>query len=514
MKKAFLLLLLFGTAHAQLNLEWGSYITLEHPAVGDQLQTNDQFGTRFGSVLDSINDELVIGAPNYDIGNANEAGRIYYLKAAPNNAIRPLEWVSGNGRYSQSSISGATPESVDLFAKSVSIIATASNASKVLIGVPLEDIGNLTDAGMAHEMFIDSMGVDFLNYHQDTSGVQGTAEPGDDMGRSVAWGDFDNDGNWDAAIGAPGESVLGNNNAGAVNVIMGDNDGILDPGDDQIWDQSSLFIEGSPSTDEQFGWVLAVGDFDDDGRSDLAIGVPGDDVDGVDKAGSVNVIYGGGDGLGATGDQIWNQNTDGIGGGAEPDDQFGYALEVGDFNGDGVDDLAIGIPFEDIGDEENAGAVQIIYGEDDEGLVATGSLFISQAESGFLGASEAGDLFGFSLASGRLNGDHYDDLSIGTPRESFTDAYQAGAAYVVHGSSGGLQFNNEYVISEAYFSVPGGRRASRQFGYAQTSSDFDNDGKDDLAISAWPRYQSTNNYGTVIVAYRVNHDFIFSNGFD
>ncbi len=44
--------------------------------------------------------------------------------------------------------------------------------SKILIGVPLEDIGN-TESGMFHEMFIDSQGVDFLNYHQDTSGIQG-----------------------------------------------------------------------------------------------------------------------------------------------------------------------------------------------------------------------------------------------------------------------------------------------------------------------------------------------------
>ena len=515
MRRVILLLVLAGTANAQLNLEWGSYLTLEHPAVGDQFQTNHQFNTRFGTALASINDELVIGAPNYDIGGAIEAGRIYYLKSASNGAIKPLERVSGNGRYSQSSVPGASPESGDIFGKSVAIVATASNASKILIGVPLESIGNIK-SGMFHEMFINPQGIDFLNYHQDTAGIQGTAEEDDDMGRSVVWGDFDNDGNWDAAVGVPGESVNGQSGAGAVNVIMGGSDGILDTGDDQLWTQSSLFIEGSPNIDDNFGWALAVGDFDDDGRSDLAIGAPGDRVDGLNGAGSVNVIYGGSDGLGATGDQLWNQNSSGIGGGSEAGDRFGYSLVVGDFNGDSTDDLAIGVPFEAIGSESNAGAVQIIYGEAGEGLVSTGSLFISQAEPGFLGASEAGDQFGFSLASGRLNNDSYDDLSIGTPGEDFTDAIDAGAAYIVHGSSGGLQFNDEYVISEANFSVPGGRRSSRRFGYAQTSSDFDNDNKDDLAINAWPPFQNTTqlNVSAVIVAYRINHDYIFGNSFE
>jgi len=58
MKKAVLLFfILVDTATAQLNLEWGSYLTHEHAAVGDQLQFDDQFGARFGSVLDSINND-------------------------------------------------------------------------------------------------------------------------------------------------------------------------------------------------------------------------------------------------------------------------------------------------------------------------------------------------------------------------------------------------------------------------------------------------------------------------
>jgi len=509
-KLMFLLLIVTDYSCAQLNLEWGSYLTLEHPAVNDTYQ----FGSRFGYDLASINDELLISAPYYDINGNEEAGRIFYLKSAPNGSIKPLEWVLGNGRYSQSSIPGATPEVFDVFGHSVSIVATASNASKILIGVPYEDIGSISNAGMIHEMFIDSQGVDFLNYHQDTSDVEGTAESNDLMGFSVAWGDFDDDGNIDAAIGSPGETVNISEEAGAVNVIMGGSDGMLDPQNSQFWTQASLFIEGTVNSGDDFGKVLAVGDFDDDGRSDLAIGVPGDRVDGLSDAGSVNVIYGGNDGLGATGDQLWNQNSTDIGGGSEAGDRFGSSLAVGDFNGDGVDDLAIGVQDEAIGNDNNAGGINIIYGEAGEGLVSSGNQFISQATSGFLGAAEPGDRFGSSLATGLLNNDGYHDLAIGAPSEDFGDVVNAGAVYVVHGSSGGLQFNDEYIISESYFSVPGGRRANRNFGSSLSISDFDNDNKYDLAIGTRPSSPTSSNDYAVVVAYRINHDPIFKNGFE
>ena len=43
-------------------------------------------------------------------------------------------------------------------------------------------------------------------------------------------------------------------------------------------------------------------------------------------------------------------------------DNFGTALGVGDFNGDGADDLAIGVPMEDISSITNQGMVHILYG--------------------------------------------------------------------------------------------------------------------------------------------------------
>ena len=98
---------------------------------------------------------------------------------------------------------------------------------------------------------------------------------------------------------------------------------------------SVMFGNGDGSFAEAMHYVehrtskmsVAVGDFNDDGFADLAIGVPGEDR----NAGAVNVLYGSARGLGATGsggpeDQLWTQDSPGIRGGAERNDLFGGGL--------------------------------------------------------------------------------------------------------------------------------------------------------------------------------------------
>ena len=90
------------------------------------------------------------------------------------------------------------------------------------------------------------------------------------------------------------------------------------------------------------------GDFNGDGFADLAVGAPGEDL-GSPDAGAVNVLYGSAAGLTSAGNQFWHQNSPGIAERADAGDLFGSALAAGDFNGDGFDDLAIGVPAEDVG---------------------------------------------------------------------------------------------------------------------------------------------------------------------
>ena len=145
-------------------------------------------------------------------------------------------------------------------------------------------------------------------------------------------------------------------------------------------------------------------DFNGDGYADLAVGVPGEDVNGVKYAGGVNVLYGSSRGLTTTGNQLWTQDSPGVKDAAEEFDRFGSALAIGDFNGDGYADLAVGVPGEDVGRVAYAGAVNVLYGSP-SGLTAEGDQFWHQDSPGVKDTAEVGDGFGGALATRGFNGE-------------------------------------------------------------------------------------------------------------
>src|SRR6266508_933700 len=172
-------------------------------------------------------------------------------------------------------------------------------------------------------------------------------------------------------------------------------------------------------------------DFDGDGFDDLAVGVPLEDLAGVVDAGVVNVLYGSAVGLTCTGSQQLSQAL------PEPGDQLGWAAAAGDFNGDGFADLAVGAPGEDVGSTVDAGAVEVYFGSP-AGLPAVGDQLLRQGAAGVIGAAEAGDQFGLTLASGLFDSGAVADLAVGTPFENVGADADAGVVNVVYGAPGGL----------------------------------------------------------------------------
>jgi hypothetical protein len=303
---------------------------------------------------------------------------------------------------------GDSIETGDRFGSSLAASRHGSSADLV-IGVPFEDLGlfDKQDAGLVHLIEGSSSGLGAVGNNQllsqDTSGVGGAAETGDQFGRVLAMGDFNGDGRDDLAAGVPFEDLTNNGNAdaGAVQVFFAGSGGnVVTTSGSMFISQADLAGVGVEAGD-RMGWALAVGDFDADGRDDLAVGVPGEDVGSITDAGLVTVLYGSSTGPSLTRIQNWTQDSTGIPDVAEPGDQFGYALSAWKFRNNRQSDLAIGVPFEDIVSAStgtlqlDAGAVNMIYGNL-TGLNANGrpAEFWSQDSPGILDTAQPGDHFG------------------------------------------------------------------------------------------------------------------------
>jgi hypothetical protein len=353
------------------------------------------------------------------------------------------------------------------------------------VGVPREGVGGAALAGAVDVLPGSPTGLTGAGSQQlvqGSGGVPDAAEAFDLFGSALAVGDFDNDGFGDLAVGVPGEDVGTIDDAGAVTVLSGSATG-LGAGGGQLFSQNSPGILGAAESGDGFGSALGVGDFDNDGFDDLAIGVPSEGAGAISQAGAVNVLFGSASGLSSVGNQQFLQGVGGVLGTAEIGDEFGFALGSGDFNNDGFADLAIGAPFEDVGAVLDAGAVNVLYGSAAK-LTATGNQQFFQGSGGVAGVAEDGDTFGFALAVGDFNTNGFDDLAIGVLGEDVGSIQDAGAVNVLYGSATRLTSAGNQQFFQGTGGLVGTAEEGDFVGAALATGDYDNNGFDDLAVGA------------------------------
>lgn len=381
------------------------------------------------------------------------------------------------------------------------------------------------------------------------------------LGKSLAFGDFNNDGLDDLVIGAHGYGEHGRPQLGAVYVIFGRSEINGHESVDLSEGEADLLIVGDEPY-SRFGWSIAVIDLNADGFSDLAVSAPTSSSNNMQYRGRIFIYFGG------SGEKGLSDEPDIV---IEAEDDYtnlGFALASGDVNGDGYADLLVGAPFARAGGVQRGLVAIFLSSEDlregsrktlqDADWLAFGEndydwfgYSVSFAEVSALGkfvlvgapsfnageVQSIGKLYGFEVASEHkyltslslafsISGtDEFDKvgtsfavgdpfgkgqkfLALSAPTRAVEDQIFAGAVFIIpfETLSGELDIASIQPATAFY----GGQKFGR-LGWSVGFTDFNNDGVDDLWITEPYRETSFGAQAGAAYLYLGGENFLVGN---
>ncbi|GAA3477062.1 FG-GAP-like repeat-containing protein [Streptomyces yanii] len=395
--------------------------------------------------------------------------------------------------------------------------------SDVVVPVPSATVGGKAKAGYVAVMYGSPTGLKASTkqvFHQDSAGIPGVAEAGDAYGSSVTTGDLDGDGYADLVVGASGEDGGTVTDAGSLAVIWGGVKGLSGSG--------SVTLALGDGAYDRLGRTVRAGDFDGDGALDVV---------GVENYLNLRVLSGpfGPDGSArstvritdtedmrlldlATGDingdgvtdlaavvnsvdeydwrhiRYWTGTKAGLTGPVSVKAangrrlQGGESLDIGDVNNDGIEDIVVGRAVDGYDSDveiptANGGMITYVPGSR-SGPVGTRAKVFNQDSVGIPGVAENNDAFGESVQVADIDGDGYEDVSIGVPGEDFDGRSQAGSVVTLRGTAFGLTGTGAKSYSQDTTGVPGVAENNDRFGTAAELVDTNADGRAELIVGA------------------------------